>query len=250
MALALEFHLGVWRKYYKDNSYSGREVNMSKYMSNKIPDLLDPVWSDRTHFYLLNLQENKRVVFPSLPPSLLICLFKMAKFRVTDGHYIEKFFTNKSYLFPSEFSRGNGSDLGSCWIADKCPWLSHGVGLTCDGCEAWCGHFPLVRASSAVLSSLAVLLPRLKSIVCRTGWPSEHHLLHPLFTITFCWNGVLYCAVACPRELARMLSANESTGCFICALEKKSVIAVGLIVILKYIFLRLPQIGHILSFRK
>jgi len=43
---------------------------MSKYMSNKIPDLLDPVWSDRTHFYLLNLQENKRVVFPSLPPSL------------------------------------------------------------------------------------------------------------------------------------------------------------------------------------
>lgn len=90
---------------------------MSKYMFNKIPNLLDPVWSDRTRFYLLNLQENKGIVFslpPSLPSFLLICLFKMAKFRVTDGRYIEKFFTNKSYLFPSEFSRGNGSDLGSC----------------------------------------------------------------------------------------------------------------------------------------
>ena len=39
-------------------------------MFNKIPDLLDPVWSDRTHFYLLNLQENKGIVFPSLPSFL------------------------------------------------------------------------------------------------------------------------------------------------------------------------------------
>lgn len=43
---------------------------MSKSVFNKIPDLLDPVWSDRTHFYLLNLQEDKGIVFPSLPPFL------------------------------------------------------------------------------------------------------------------------------------------------------------------------------------
>lgn len=43
---------------------------MSKSVFNKIPDLLDPVWSDRTHFYLLNLQENKGIVFPSLPSFL------------------------------------------------------------------------------------------------------------------------------------------------------------------------------------
>ena len=43
---------------------------MTKSVFNKIPDLLDPVWSDRTHFYLLSLQENKGIVFPSLPSFL------------------------------------------------------------------------------------------------------------------------------------------------------------------------------------
>lgn len=127
-------------------------------------------------------KKTRGLSFPCLPPLpsfLLICLFKMAKFRVTDGRYIEKFFTNKSYLFPSEFSRGNGSDLGSCWTADNCPWLSHMVLGWRVMVEVWCGHFPLVRASSAVLSSLAVLTPNAKNTVFRTGWPSEYHLLHP-----------------------------------------------------------------------
>jgi len=61
---------------------------MSKYMSNKIPDLLDPVWSDRTHFYLLNLQENKRVVFPSLPPSLLPSLFAYSKWPNSESQMV------------------------------------------------------------------------------------------------------------------------------------------------------------------
>ena len=45
---------------------------MSKYMSNKIPDL----------------QENKRVVFPSLPPSLLPSLFAYSKWPNSESQMV------------------------------------------------------------------------------------------------------------------------------------------------------------------
>ena len=153
--------------------------------------------------------------FPtSLPLPFPSFLFAYPKWQNSDPHMvIGELFTHKSYLFPPDFSKCNGPGMGNCWAADCTP----GIGMTWDGCETWRGHSSIMRSALAVLSSLAGLLPRLRGIVFRTEWPSEYSLSASAIHNHLLWNGVLCCIAACPQELASMLPANESTGCFICA---------------------------------
>lgn len=226
MALALEFHLGVWRKVIY-NSYSGREVNMSKYMFNKIPNLLHPVWRIELVFICWICKKTRGLSFPfCLPPFLFPFLFACSKWPTNSESqmvlYWEISLQTNHICSLQSFLGGNGSGLGE--LLNLSWQVVHGSltwcwSWTCDGWRSMMWAFSSSESLFSCTFFSGSAPPNAKSTVFRTGCP-EYHLLHPLFTITFCWNGVFYCTVACPRELASMLlSTNESTGCFICAFE-------------------------------